>query len=287
MRAPAQQHPTAQPRASARRPQRKGFTLVELLVVVAIIALLVTILLPTLSRALELTRRTICATNLAVMGRAWNMYFQEYNGRTPYMFNDRPGVTDCISQFNFIIWTCTDGSFCNAGKLYEHKFLGSETAWVCPTVAKNVGGSWFNSDNIYHYLSWGSWKNNPWPPVDWGGHHVFMTYGTRRMRWYDDRSLAVENGHNDTRDDDIMIWSAGVSDIRQPANFSFMADNFCLPDIALLSHVPGVNVLYLDGHVSYFEDTTEKILYDNKIVDWHVSMNWLHDKIWMDIDEND
>ena len=57
------------------RRESRAFTLVELLVVVAIIALLVTILMPSLGRALELTRKMICQTRLHTMGRGWTMYF--------------------------------------------------------------------------------------------------------------------------------------------------------------------------------------------------------------------
>jgi prepilin-type N-terminal cleavage/methylation domain-containing protein len=54
--------------------KRKGFTLIELLVVVAIIALLISILLPSLSRARELAKRTVCASNLKEIGTAMYLY---------------------------------------------------------------------------------------------------------------------------------------------------------------------------------------------------------------------
>ncbi len=52
----------------------RGFTLIEVLVVVAIIALLVSILLPSLAKAREQARTTACAANLSQLTRAENIY---------------------------------------------------------------------------------------------------------------------------------------------------------------------------------------------------------------------
>src|ERR1044071_669680 len=62
-------------RNSVRR--RNAFTLIELLVVVAIIALLISILLPSLARARELSKRSVCAANLKGLGTACHIYGNE------------------------------------------------------------------------------------------------------------------------------------------------------------------------------------------------------------------
>jgi len=63
--------------------RRRAFTLIELLMVVAIIGLLVAILLPALSRSRQLGRATACAANLHSLGASVMMYADTNDGRLP------------------------------------------------------------------------------------------------------------------------------------------------------------------------------------------------------------
>ena len=90
---------------------RAAFTLIEVLVVVAIIALLVAVLIPSLKKARDNAKLTACKANLHDLGVATTSYSVEYKGwfpPSPYIGSiiwqgcDNPAADDNL----FVLWYC-------------------------------------------------------------------------------------------------------------------------------------------------------------------------------------
>src|SRR2546429_4859930 len=75
MRTPSEPRPAV--------PSRRAFTLIEILVVIAVIALLIGLLLPALRQAREVARTTVCLSNQRQIGIALHMYADVFKEMTP------------------------------------------------------------------------------------------------------------------------------------------------------------------------------------------------------------
>jgi prepilin-type N-terminal cleavage/methylation domain-containing protein len=65
-----------------------GFTLVELLIVIAVIAILAALVLPALSSAKQSAKRTVCLNNLKQINLGLRMYADDSNDRSPWVGRD-------------------------------------------------------------------------------------------------------------------------------------------------------------------------------------------------------
>ncbi|QNN22018.1 prepilin-type N-terminal cleavage/methylation domain-containing protein [Planctomycetales bacterium ZRK34] len=108
--------------------RRQGFTLIELLVVVSIIALLIAILLPSLSRARELARVTVCASNQRQVGMGLVMYVQSFKNVLPPWIDDQ-NVNHVVHR-----WFYHDiNKYQNLGLLYKTKVITEGRTFFCPS----------------------------------------------------------------------------------------------------------------------------------------------------------
>jgi prepilin-type processing-associated H-X9-DG protein/prepilin-type N-terminal cleavage/methylation domain-containing protein len=213
--------------------QRRAFTIVELLVVIAVIAVLTAILLPSLSQAKFAARRITCVNNLRQLGLAAQMYWEDHEG----------------DAFRYI------AGVSNGGTIY---WFG----WIEPWVPGNEGARAFDpaAGALYPYLSGRGVE--VCPSLDYTSH-LFKLKATGAAYGYGynihlsapatQPPVKIQRA---TRTADIaLLADAGqINDFQEPASpdnplveeFYYITDT---EPTVHFRHRRRANVLYCDGHV--------------------------------------
>jgi prepilin-type N-terminal cleavage/methylation domain-containing protein/prepilin-type processing-associated H-X9-DG protein len=89
-------------KANAHRRFRFAFTLIELLLVIAIIAILAALLLPTLEQARGRARQTQCLSQLKQIGAALQMFAHEHDNLFPWQVSTNAGGASDTGEFSRI-----------------------------------------------------------------------------------------------------------------------------------------------------------------------------------------
>ena len=194
-----------------------GFTLVELLVVIGIIALLMGLLLPALGRARESARKTACLSNLRQTHQFLVIYANDYKDRVPVGYRGN-------KQFNSMIYSGTAGRFVLFGLLKVGGYMPEPQIYYCPAEsdARSIMGS----------------ELNPWPPGPDG-----------------DPTINVAAGYGFRPDvdipDDPNLWAGLLPRLTKFRSKAILADLTALPQRLNTRHRDGVNALYGDGSAKW------------------------------------
>ena len=196
---------------SSRRRRKYAFTLIELLVVVAIITLLVSILLPSLARAREQARGTVCLSNLRQMLIAGHAYTAVHAGRFP-IYHDTVTVPD----FTFVGY--------DQRIEYAWDYTRIEDA-TTGTVTVRPGLLWQGRGNVQvhqcpSFDGAANWSDDPYTGYNYNASYV----GTFRKR----RRQSVSADGSVVPRWEIAVNPARTSDIRSPARCAVFGDGHYL-----------------------------------------------------------
>jgi prepilin-type processing-associated H-X9-DG protein/prepilin-type N-terminal cleavage/methylation domain-containing protein len=218
--------------------RRAGFTLVELLVVIGIIAVLISVLLPALTKARELAVSLKCKAQLREIGNAWVMYANAHKG---------------------VVVPATDG-------LFTQWWIGDNPETPAPAVERDWSRSflypYLKSNEIRRCPGYAQqYENDPtgFDQLGYGYNYEYLSPSSSpvgvtptRARWT--KITQIRNSANKVVMADALRTSTSAPYLAQPSAY-LQRTNTGNPGMKgrpcfVGRHAKQGNVLWADGHVS-------------------------------------
>lgn len=221
------------------RRWNSGISLVEVLVVIAIIAILASILFPVFTTAKVQGKKAKCASNLRQLGRAFNLYVSDWNGVYPSP-GGQPGDYNYWSQSG-------RGGIVS----YIGRNGGVGTVWCCPELTKWKGRFAARTYSMNSYL-----RNSRLPYDEPYPDCVSNRRGVLDVQIEDPRrTILLYEGMHVTMD-----WPESQDYVYRCGNWECVRGWFTReqPYPYTISswlpwHSTTNNYLYVDGHIRSFE----------------------------------
>lgn len=244
----------------AGNTRRRGFSLLDVLVSISIIAVLISLILPSLSKVNETARRMVCQSNVRQIGIGVLMYADDFRGHLPPSQFIGNGLDRSDAKQNMDTLRVGDAepgvpSWDGLGVLFQHDYINAPKVFYCPS---------HHGDNPYsaYALAWGE-----------SIQEIISNYHYRG-----------EGPRGHARDASGRVrTTTRLYDI-DPAQSSLVADG--LRSQSDYNHRVGVNFFRADLTVHWYDDASRQLLTSLPESEYAVQTPGVIDGAWTMLDQS-
>jgi prepilin-type N-terminal cleavage/methylation domain-containing protein len=114
------------------KTHRRGFTLMELLIVICIIAILIALLFPAISAIFRSVAEYQCQRHLQQLATVMQSYAQQFDGAFPFVSTPTPSGNDWLYASSGGVYGSAPGGNLERGVLVNRKLIGNLDILYCP-----------------------------------------------------------------------------------------------------------------------------------------------------------